>query len=73
MSIGHGLYQYANCNNEETEASGTTLGKWLSQDLNPGPLTPEARATFLDQHDSLVFLLGHLTEAICQHFQGPRY
>lgn len=25
MSIGHGLYQYANFNNEETEASGGTV------------------------------------------------
>ena len=52
---------------------GSPQGCGLDQDLKPGPLTPEARVTLLDQRDSLVFLLGHLTEAICQHFQGPRY
>ena len=52
---------------------GSPKGCELDQDLKPGPLTPEARVTLLDQRDSLVFLLGHLTEAICQHFQGPHY
>ena len=38
---------------------GSPKGCELDQDLKPGPLTPEARVTLLDQRDSLVFLLGH--------------
>ena len=54
-------------------SQGSPKGCGLHQDLNPGPLTPEVRVTLLDQRDPLVFLLGHLTEAVCQHFRGPHH